>query len=100
MLHQLALDEEYALECAHLSWEEERARVEEEWRKGRERIRDRMLEGIEDRRKRAREDKDGEGTVAGEWYTISIISLSHNCPLFTRCKSRRTIPTSRHPQTP
>ncbi|KAF8517920.1 hypothetical protein BU17DRAFT_91348 [Hysterangium stoloniferum] len=63
-LHQLVLDEEYALECAHAAWEEERARVEEEWRKGRERIRDRMLEGIEERRKRAREDKDGEGTVA------------------------------------
>ncbi|KAF8579908.1 hypothetical protein K439DRAFT_1637481 [Ramaria rubella] len=63
MLHQLALGEGYALECAHLAWEEEHARVEEEWRKGRERIRDRMLEGIEDRRKRAREDKDGEGTI-------------------------------------
>ena len=84
LLHQLALDEEYALECAHLAWEEERARVEEEWRRGRERIRDRMLEGIEDRRKRAREDKDGEGTVAGQQRPYSYIFLqSHS--LSTYC---------------
>ncbi|KIJ55205.1 hypothetical protein M422DRAFT_23819 [Sphaerobolus stellatus SS14] len=63
-LHQLALDEDYALQCAYAAWEEEKERIEEEWRKGRERIRDRMLEGIEERRKRAREDKDNEGAVA------------------------------------
>ena len=73
-LHQLALDEEYALQCAYAAWEEERERIEEEWKKGRERIRDRMLEGIEERRKRAREDKDNDGAVAGTshrrcWHT-------------------------------
>jgi hypothetical protein len=66
-LHQLALDEEYALECAQAAWEEESARIEEEWKRGQERIRDRMLEGIEERRKRAREDKDGEPSIAGVW---------------------------------
>lgn len=47
------------------AYDEERERVEEEWRRGRERIRERMLEGIEERRRRAREEKEGEGTVVG-----------------------------------
>ncbi|GJJ11454.1 hypothetical protein Clacol_005687 [Clathrus columnatus] len=63
LLNQISLDEEYAIECVRAAWEEERAKVEEEWNKGRDRIRDRMLEGIEERRKRAREDKDGEGNI-------------------------------------
>ena len=57
--------------CRNAQWHvvtrsEERERVEEEWKRGRERIRERMLEGIEERRRRAREEKDGEGTVAGK----------------------------------
>lgn len=64
-LHQLALDEEYSLECAQAAWEDESTRIEEEWKKGQEKVRDRMLEGIEERRKRAREDKDGEPSIAG-----------------------------------
>ena len=43
--------------------EEKKERVEEEWRKGRERARERLNEGIEERRRRAREERDGEGML-------------------------------------
>lgn len=69
-LNQIALDEEYAIECVRAAWEEERTKVEDEWNKGRDRIRDRMLEGIEERRKRAREDKDSEGNIGGGCFSV------------------------------
>ncbi|KAJ7572087.1 hypothetical protein C8J56DRAFT_979430 [Mycena floridula] len=64
LLAQIELEEKYALECARITYDEERERVEEEWRRGRDRVRERLMEGIEDRRKRAREEKEGEGTSA------------------------------------
>ena len=63
ILTQLDMQERYAVECTQMAYDEERDRVEEEWKRGRERVRERLLEGIEERRRRAREDKDGEGTV-------------------------------------
>lgn len=65
LLAQFEAEERYAIDLAQVAYEEERERVEEEWRRGRERVRDRLLEGIEERRKRAREEKEGEGTVGG-----------------------------------
>ncbi|KAI0766665.1 hypothetical protein BD413DRAFT_480819 [Trametes elegans] len=64
LLSSLEFQERHALQAVQTAYDEERGRVEEEWRRGRERIRERMLEGIEERRRRAREEKDGEGTVA------------------------------------
>ncbi len=66
LLHSIELQERHALSIVQTAYDEERERVEEEWKRGRDRIRERMLEGIEDRRRRAREEKDGEGTVVGE----------------------------------
>ncbi|KAM5544168.1 hypothetical protein V8D89_001828 [Ganoderma adspersum] len=63
LLHSIELQERHALSTVQTAYDEERERVEEEWKRGRDRIRERMLEGIEDRRRRAREEKDGEGTV-------------------------------------
>lgn len=65
LLAQLAVEERNALESADAAYELERERVEEEWKRGRDRIRERLLEGIEERRRRARDEKDGEGTVSG-----------------------------------
>lgn len=65
LLAQLAAEEENAYEAVRIAYEEERDRVEEEWRKGRDRVKERLLEGIEERRRRAREEKDGEG-ITGE----------------------------------
>ena len=66
LLHSIEFQERHALSTVQTAYDEERERVEEEWKRGRDRIRERMLEGIEDRRRRAREEKDGEGTVVGE----------------------------------
>lgn len=64
-LAQLVLEEKHGLAGIETAYEEERERVEEEWRKGRVRVRERLLEGIEERRRRAREEKEGEGAVNG-----------------------------------
>jgi len=64
LLAQLGVEERNSLESAGAAYELERERVEEEWKRGRDRIRERLLEGIEERRRRARDEKDGEGTVS------------------------------------
>ena len=66
-LAQLEMEERYAIDCAQTAYDEERERVEEEWKRGRERVRERLIEGIEDRRRRAREEKEGEGTTGGKY---------------------------------
>lgn len=71
LLASLALQEKLDLECVQIAYDEEREKVEEEWKRGRDRIRERLLEGIEERRRRAREEKDGEGTVIGECARFS-----------------------------
>jgi hypothetical protein len=45
------------------AYDEERVGVEDEWRRGRERLKERLIEGIEERRRRAREEKEGEGVI-------------------------------------
>lgn len=65
LLTQLAYGEKHRLAAIETAYQEERERVEEEWRKGRVRVRERLLEGIEERRRRAREEKEGEGAVHG-----------------------------------
>ena len=49
------MQEKFALDCIQTAYEEERGKVEHEWEKGRELIRKRLFEGIEERRRRARE---------------------------------------------
>lgn len=65
LIAQAALEEKNALDHIQISYNEEREKVEAEYKRGQERIRERLLEGIEERRKRAREEKDGDGTVGG-----------------------------------
>ncbi|KAI0698377.1 hypothetical protein BC835DRAFT_1269073 [Cytidiella melzeri] len=64
LLASEVLQERHALDCVKTAYDEERERVEDEWKRGRERIKERLLEGIEERRRRAREEKEGEGTGA------------------------------------
>ncbi|KAJ7129316.1 hypothetical protein C8R44DRAFT_614512 [Mycena epipterygia] len=89
LLVQLETEEKHALDCAHLAYEEERQRVEDEWRRGRDRVRERLLEGIEERRRRAREEKEGEGTVGDS-------SMEQSRPHITR-KLRNKMGTSPPP---
>ena len=62
------------------AYEEERDRVEEEWKRGRDMIRKRLLEGIDERRRRAREEKDGEGNVGGSYIPRFPLEGSHELP--------------------
>ena len=65
LLTQLEFEERNAIDSADNAYNEERERVEEEFKRGRDRVKERLMEGIEERRRRAREEKDGEGTAGG-----------------------------------
>ncbi|KAF8159868.1 hypothetical protein B0H34DRAFT_705163 [Crassisporium funariophilum] len=90
LLAQLEVEERYAIECAQIAYDEERERVEEEWKRGRQRVRERLMEGIEERRRRAREEKEGEGTIGDASLD------SHSRPPITR-KLRNKLGTSPPP---
>jgi hypothetical protein len=64
-LNMTRLDYEAALLRADQAYEDESNRVDEEWSTGRARARERLLEGIEERRRKAREDKDADGLGGG-----------------------------------
>jgi hypothetical protein len=66
LLAQHGIEERNALDTIQMMYDLERERVEDEYKRGRDRVRERMLEGIEEKRRRAREEKDGEGTVGGK----------------------------------
>ena len=74
------------LESAESAYELERERVEEEWKHGQDRIRERLLEGIEERRRRARDEKDGEGTVGGTW-TFFHVRQRDGCLTYLRAEA-------------
>ena len=82
LLTQLAVEERNSLESADAAYDLERERVEEEWKRGRDRIRERLLEGIEERRRRARDEKDGEGTVSGTCAFFLILWEGHIAEAF------------------
>ena len=94
LLAQIAFEEDYALESVRVAWEEEKERIEDEFRKGQEKIRDRLLEGIEERRRKAREEKDGEG-ILGTYNLFAAIKMSHT--LMYRCIIRLTITSTYNP---
>lgn len=81
-LASLEYEERYGLDLATTAFEEEREKVELEWKRGHDRIRERLLESIEERRRRARDDKEGEGTVAGASQTLPF-SRFYSCFLQT-----------------
>ncbi|KAG8925537.1 hypothetical protein FRC01_010039 [Tulasnella sp. 417] len=64
LLSQIEHDEENGLESAQNAYDEEKTRVEDEWKKGKERIRERLLESLEERRKKAREEMASDGALA------------------------------------
>ena len=100
LLSQLAVEERNSLESAEAAYELERERVEEEWKRGRDRIRERLLEGIEERRRRARDEKDGEGTVGGKW-TFRVGQVGYELDMSLACRSdpRFPVASAYHSQT-
>ena len=100
LLAQLAVEERNSLESAEAAYELERERVEEEWKRGRDRIRERLLEGIEERRRRARDEKDGEGTVSGALGVFFFQFFCPNTQVFElRGCARFPIASTHHTQT-
>ena len=71
-LAQLEVEEKHSLDAMQTAYAEERERVEDEWKRGRDRVRERLVEGIEERRRRAREEKEGEGTVGGKLHLVVV----------------------------
>jgi hypothetical protein len=65
LLGQLMVEERHSLETVEATYQAEQALVEKEYKQGRARIRDRLMEGIEERRKRAREERDSDNTMGG-----------------------------------
>lgn len=93
------MDEKRELEIIETAYEEERNRVEEEWKRGRDMIRKRLLEGIEERRRRAREEKDGEGNVGGSYGPYLQQGGLTSRPSLFRCKPGFTIPAAYNAKT-
>ncbi|KAG9102840.1 hypothetical protein FRC06_000986 [Ceratobasidium sp. 370] len=60
-LNRIEAAERAGITRAEAAYEEEQEKIEEEWRQRRTRVQERMLEAIEERRRKAREEKDGEG---------------------------------------
>ena len=82
LLAQADVEEKYALDTAQAAYEFERERIEEEWKRGRNRIRERMLEGVEDRRRRARDDKDADGVVGGGAFVLKCFTSSTQSSIY------------------
>lgn len=80
VLAEAAHEERHATDAAQTAYEDERRRVEDEWRRGRERVRERLMEGIEERRRRAREEKEGEGTAGGTFPRIYTFNIAQSHP--------------------
>ena len=101
LLAQVEWEERYEIECAETAYDEERRRVDEEWKRGQTRLRERLVEGIEERRRRAREEKEGEGTGAGQFILRSCSSFQMMSPLQNhRRYTRLDDAPAYNPQTP
>ena len=92
LLSSIELQERHTLQTTQTAYEEESRKVENEWTRSRDSIRERMLNGIEERRRRAREEKDGEGTVMGKLslvhfsasqVTLRLPRFGHGSPLIS-----------------
>lgn len=71
---QIRSEGEHEHKCLCETYEDEIKNVEEECRTGRDLVRDRLLKGIEERRRKAREEKDGEGT-SGAYFAYLILPI-------------------------
>jgi hypothetical protein len=70
-LEMAMIDYDTALTHAGQAYTDETTRVEEEWTSGKARVRERLLEGIEERRRRAREEKDADG-LGGAYLSNTV----------------------------
>lgn len=94
-LHQVAV--------ARKLFEAETERIEEEYEGAAKGVVERLLEGVEERRRRLTEEKEGDGTSLGEFACLGALllrrslTLSLRRPFFIlRLTTRRAIPLARH----
>ncbi|KAF9517838.1 hypothetical protein BS47DRAFT_1389550 [Hydnum rufescens UP504] len=66
LLDAIELEEQHALDSAQTIWKAEVNQIDDEFKKGKARLRERIMEGLEERRRRAREEKEGEAIVPVE----------------------------------
>lgn len=81
LLDAITFESQYALDSVQNLWRAEVNQVEEEFRKSKTRLRERIMEGLEERRRRAREEKEGDGSVIVESSleaTASVLSRPVN----------------------
>jgi hypothetical protein len=64
LLESIELEELYGLETARMNYEEEKEKIEDDWKRARERLKEKITDSLEERRRRAREERDGDGVVA------------------------------------
>lgn len=70
LLDAIDIEEQHALDSVRAAWKAEVALIEDEYRKGQLRLRERVLEGLEERRRRARDEKEGDGVLLNGWCNI------------------------------
>lgn len=63
MLHAVQLEGDQVLLSTEVLFDHEIKQIDDDFDKSRTRLRERVLEGLEERRRRAREEKEGEGVV-------------------------------------
>ena len=61
-----------AIEGSQAAYDEEKGRVEDEWRNRKDKMRERLLDGLEERRRKAREEMASDGVLAGELFGFSL----------------------------
>jgi hypothetical protein len=89
MLHAVQLEEDQALLSTEVLFDHEIKQIDDDFDKSRTRLRERVLEGLEERRRRAREEKEGEGivSVGKSPRTIAPLRCQHSLLAFWRSRN-------------
>ena len=78
------------MNSTEMLFKSEMKQIEDEFEKGRLRLKERIAEGIEERRRRAREEKEGEGVVPAGMLAVLCDALSQRilvgCLLAYSCR--------------
>lgn len=72
LIDALELEEQHALDSIRTAWKAESSQIEDEYRKGKLRLKERVVEGLEERRRRAREEKEGDGVVSNGKHPLAV----------------------------
>lgn len=81
MVHAVQLEEDHSLLSTELVFEHEIKQIDDDFDKSRTRLRERVIEGLEERRRRAREEKEGEGVVSVGKSRWPVHQLRCRCSL-------------------